>query len=365
MEELAAFLAQRLYPVTPAQAGVQGSRANPAPLDSRVRGNDDGELVRLAQRAAYLAKADLSTGMVGEFPELQGVMGRYYALYPEDPKYREDPQVADAIADHYKPLGPTDTCPTAPASVVVALADKIDALAAFFTVGERPTGSRDPFALRRAALGIIRLIVENRLSLLLGEALFYADTSVLEQTGVGSGVPSVKDAVLPFIAERLKVHLREAGARHDLLAAVFAVDKDDLVRLIERIEALSRFLDTEDGANLLVAYRRAVNIVAIEERRDGRGYDEPEDPRLFDQLQESALSRALGDAGGQVGEFVVREKFDAAMAALATLRQPVDAFFDAVTVNTEDAKLRENRLRLLSRIRAVMNQVADFSQIEG
>ena len=200
----------------------------------------------------------------------------------------------------------------------------------------------------------------------LGQALSYADILVLEQIGGGSVLRSVKDATLPFIADRLKVHLREEGARHDLLAAVFAVDKDDLKRLLVRVDALAKFLDTDDGANLLVAYRRAANIVAIEQRRDGRSYDDrDDDPALFDQAEERSLSRALGDIGGQAGELVLREEFDAAMERLASMRRPVDEFFDKVTVNTDDRALRENRLRLLSRIRNVMNQVADFSQIEG
>jgi glycyl-tRNA synthetase beta chain len=363
IERLAGFLAQQLYPgVTPAQAGVQGERSETRTLDSRVRGNDDRELGRLAQRAAHLAKADLSTGMVGEFPELQGVMGRYYALHD-----REDERVADAIADHYKPQGPNDSCPTAPVSVVVALADKLDALAGFFTIGELPTGSRDPFALRRAALGVIRLILENHLRLLLGQGFSFAVANLgpgIHRNGPEQG--SVKDLLLSFIADRLKVHLREQGVRHDLIAAVFALSEDDLIRLLARVDALERFLDTDDGANLLVAYRRAANIVAIEERRDDRPYnDQDEDLTVLAEAEEKTLSRALGEIGGRAGEHVIREKFEEAMAALATLRRPVDEFFDRVTVNTDDPALRENRLRLLSRIRAVMNQVADFSQIEG
>ena len=361
IEKLAGVLAKQLAPqltVTPAEAGVQGGDAKPAALDSRVRGND--ELVELAQRAARLAKADLSTGMVGEFPELQGVMGRYYALHDG-----EDPRVAAAIAEHYKPLGPNDTCPTAPVSIILALADKIDALAAFFSIGEAPTGSRDPFALRRAALGVIRLIVSNRLRLSLGQTLSYADITVLQQTGGRSVQRSIREAVLPFIAERLNVHLHEEGARHDLLAAVFAVDKDDLVRLLARVDALSRFLDTDDGANLLVAYRRAANIVAIEERRDSRKYDDLVDPSGFKLPEETALYQRLGGIAVALKAFLESENFEGAMNRLATLRRPVDEFFEKVTVNTDDRRLRENRLQLLSRIRNVMNQVADFSQIEG
>src|SRR5216684_3052748 len=354
VERLATFLAKQIYPpVTPAQAGVQGNRHGHAALDSRFRGNDDGELGRLAQRAAHLAKADLSTDMVGEFPELQGVIGRYYALNDG-----EDPCVADAIADHYKPLGPGDSCPTAPVSVVVALADKLDALAAFFAIGEPPTGSRDPFALRRAALGAIRLILENRLRLPLAGAFARAGDAL------GPEYPDPTGELLAFIADRLKVHLREKGARHDLIAAVFALAEDDLVRLLARVAALARFLASEDGSNLLVAYRRAANIVAIEEKKGGWSAGEV-DPMLLRQPEEKALADRLAEVAARAGEALEGEDFAEAMAALALLRQPVDAFFDKVTVNTDDARLRENRLRLLSRIRAVMNQVADFSQIEG
>jgi glycyl-tRNA synthetase beta chain len=288
-------------------------------------------------------------------------MGRYYALNDG-----EDPRVAEAIAEHYKPLGPNDSCPTAPVSVTVGLADKIDALAGFFTIGEQPTGSRDPFALRRAALGVIRLILENGLRLPLGHGFAHAVVNL--GSGILGDAPeqgSVKDLLLAFIPDRVKVHLREAGVRHDLIAAVFALAEDDLVRLLARVDALQKFLGIEDGANLLVAYRRASNIVAIEERRDGCSYDSDAEPSLLHQGEEQVLARTLATIGGSVGQALIRERFDEAMAALASLRQPVDEFFERVTVNTDDAALRENRLRLLSRIRAVMNQVADFSQIEG
>ena len=362
VERLAGFLAEHLYPVAPAQAGVQEHEAESVALDSRLRGNDGGDLARLAQRAARLAKADLSTGMVGEFPELQGVMGRYYALNDG-----EDPRVADAVADHYKPLGPNDSCPADPVSVVVALADKLDALAGFFAIAELPTGSRDPFALRRAALGVIRLILEDGLRLPLGHC--FATAVVNLGSGILENAPeqgSVNDLLLAFIADRLKVHLREQGVRHDLIAAVFALDEDDLVRLLARVGALQKFLVSDDGANLLVAYRRAANIVAIEERRDKRRYDdETDNPAALVAPEEVRLSRALGQIGGQVGDPTRNDNFEVAMAALAALRRPVDEFFDKVTVNTEDRALRENRLRLLSRIRAVMDQVAIFSEIEG
>ncbi|HZU89461.1 MAG TPA: glycine--tRNA ligase subunit beta [Stellaceae bacterium] len=306
-----------------------------------------------SRRAAFLAKADLSTGMVGEFPELQGVIGRYYALADG-----EDPRVAQAIAEHYKPLGPTDTCPTAPDSIVVALADKIDALASFFAVGEKPSGSRDPFALRRAAQGIIRIALENKRRMAL-KPLFIVGANFF-----AINAEKTADELLDFVADRLKVHLREQGVRHDLIAAVFALGEDDLVRLLARVEALREFLDTEDGANLLVAYRRAANIVAIEEKRDGRRYDGPVDATLFRQPEEAKLYCRLNEMGALEGR-LAHERFDLAMAELATLRRPVDEFFAKVTVNAVESELRENRLRLLSRIRATMNRVADFSQIEG
>jgi glycyl-tRNA synthetase beta chain len=314
----------------------------------------DGERSR---RAVQLAKADLSTGMVGEFPELQGVMGRYYALYDG-----EDRTVADAIAEHYRPAGPNDDCPAAPLSIVAALADKIDSVVAFFSIGERPTGSRDPFALRRAALGIIRLVIENGLRLPLAAAFRRAHSTL------GLEVPDPTGELLNFIAERLRVHLREQGIAHDLIAAVFEQPgkrEDDLVRLLARVAALRTFLISEDGANLLIAYRRASNIVGIEERRDDRGYDGDIDPMLLRQAEERMLAARLAEVGERAGTFLRREEFEAAMAELARLRRPVDDFFDKVTVNCDDAALRENRLRLLSGIRATLNQVADFSQIEG
>ncbi len=357
---LAAFLAEQLHrSVAPAKAGVQGQMVDAVALGSRFRGNDDGELSRLAQRAARLAKADLSTGMVGEFPELQGVIGRYYALNDG-----EDPRVAEAIADHYKPQGPGDTCPAAPVSVIVALADKLDSLAAFFAIDEEPTGSRDPFALRRAAQGVIRLVLENRLRLSLLQG-FHCIAEAL-----GEDYPDEAGNATAFIIDRLKVHRRTGGVRHDLINAAFrpAVGgkgiEGDLVRLLALADALGTFLHTDDGANLLVAYRRASNIVSIEEKKGGWVHGEV-DPNLFQQPQEKAVASRLGKTSARADEALEREDFTAAMTALATLRRPVDEFFDQVTVNTDDRALRENRLRLLSRIRAVMNQVADFSQIEG
>jgi glycyl-tRNA synthetase beta chain len=306
----------------------------------------------LCRRAARLAKADLSTGMVGEFPELQGIMGRYYALNDG-----EDPRVADAIADHYKPLGPNDSVPTAPESIVVSLSDKIDALIQFFSAGERPTGSGDPFALRRAALGLIRIVLENGLRIELRKQFITA------QLG-GAANDGLADELVAFIADRLKVHLREQGVRHDLVSAVFALNEDDLVRLLARVGELQAFLDREDGANLLTAYRRASNIVAIEERKDGP-HDGEIDYDAFELPEERSLSRNLSEVSKRARLFLEDEKFDHTMTTLSRLRRSVDEFFDKVTVNVDDKKLRENRLRLLARIRATMNQVADFSQIEG
>jgi glycyl-tRNA synthetase beta chain len=300
--------------------------------------------------AVWLAKADLSTGMVGEFPELQGVMGRYYALHDG-----EDKEVADAIAEHYSPLGPGDRCPTAPVSVTVALADKLDTLANFFAIDEKPTGSKDPYALRRAALGVIRLIIENKLRLRL-LPVFHA--------AVGKGAPSAE--LLDFFADRLKVALRDQGVRHDLIAAVFALGgEDDLVRLLARVEALGAFLKSEDGANLLTAYRRASNIVRIEEGKDKTPYADAPNPALFKEPAENVLAEKLKLATAESGKALEAEEFAGAMAALARLRVPVDEFFSKVTVNADDRELRANRLRLLSQIRDTLNRVADFSKIEG
>ncbi len=302
------------------------------------------------RRAAELMKADLSTGMVGEFPELQGIMGRYYALHDG-----EAPEVADAIAEHYSPLGPSDRCPSAPASVVVALADKIDTLAQFFAIDEKPTGSKDPFALRRAALGVIRLILENKLRI-----------ALIPVFRAASGKTDVSADLLDFFADRLKVALRDQGVRHDLIAAVFALgNEDDLVRLLARVDALGAFLGTDDGANLLTAYRRASNIVRIEEKKDGTSYNDPPDRDRFAQAEEFALAMRLGNATTRSTAALEQGDFGGAMSALAALRAPVDDFFNKVTVNAEDKALRQNRLRLLSQIRDTLNRVADFSQIEG
>ncbi len=304
--------------------------------------------------AARLAKADLSTGLVGEFPDLQGVMGAYYARHDG-----ESEAVAAAIAEHYSPLGPSDDCPSKPESVCVALADKIDSLVGFWLIDEKPTGSKDPYALRRAALGVIRLIIENKLRLPLLDAF----NQSRELYGKGD---AVGPDLLAFFADRLKVHLREQGVKHDHIDAVFALGgEDDLVRLLARVSALSEFLDSDDGGNLLTAYRRAANILKIEEKKDATSYAaQPSDTLLKDD-EERALYSALEDAAPAIAEKVAAEDFTGAMAALAGLRAPVDAFFDKVTVNTDDAKVRENRLKLLSMIRTALEGVADFSKIEG
>jgi glycyl-tRNA synthetase beta chain len=312
-----------------------------------------------ASRAALLAKADLLSGVVGEFPEVQGIMGRYYALGEG-----ENASVADAIAEHYKPLGPTDSCPTAPVSVAVALADKLDTLVGFFAIDEKPTGSKDPYALRRAALGIIRLVLENRLRLNLTE-VFQASHGFYRVGGFAAA-DAVAGDLLAFFADRLKVTLRDQGVRHDLVDAVFALGgEDDLVRLLARVKALQEFVGSEDGANLLTAYKRASNIVRIEEKKDGKAYDQPVDAALLTLAEEKDLYGALTDAAATAKPLLDNEDFTGTMGALARLRGPVDAFFDKVTVNAEDAALRANRLRLLSQIRATLNTVADFSKIEG
>jgi glycyl-tRNA synthetase beta chain len=327
-------------------------------LAGYVPGADAGR----SGRAVRLAKADLSSGMVGEFPELQGIMGRYYALHDG-----EEQSIAEAIGDHYKPLGPNDAVPAAPNSIVAALADKIDSLVTFFAIDEKPTGSRDPFGLRRAALGIIRLILENKLRLPLGLSFAKAVEGLRTQKPE-IPVGSLSYEITAFIADRLKVHLREQGVRHDLIAAAFAqvgAAEDDLVRLLKRVDALGAFIASEDGANLLVAYRRASNIVGIEERKDTRRYDGEPDAALLRLSEEKALDMRLAEVEDRAGTLLENEEFETAMSELARLRRRVDDFFDKVTVNTEDAALRENRLRLLSRIRATLNRVADFSQIEG
>ncbi|MGE3530098.1 MAG: glycine--tRNA ligase subunit beta, partial [Methyloceanibacter sp.] len=307
----------------------------------------------LAERAAILAKADLVSLMVGEFPELQGVMGRYYALDQE-----ENPAVAAAIAAHYKPLGPSDEVPREPVAIALALADKLDALIGFWSIGEKPTGSKDPYALRRAALGIIRIVLENKVRLPL-LAQFRAETR-----GKMRQNDETAKNLLAFFADRLKVHLREEGARHDLVDAVFALGGDDLLMIVARVDALGRFLETEDGEHLLTGTKRAINILRIEEKKDGVTYGEAPDASLLKRSEEQALAKAVDQVERSASAAIAREDFAAAMAEMAKLRAPVDAFFDSVTVNTQEPDLRANRLRLLNRIRATTLAVADFSKIE-
>jgi glycyl-tRNA synthetase beta chain len=310
----------------------------------------------LARDAARLAKADLVTGMVGEFPELQGAMGRYYALHDG-----EDRLVADAIRDHYAPRGPTDAVPTADVSIAVALADKLDLLVGFFAIGERPTGSSDPYALRRAALGIIRIIRENDLRLQL-VPLIEAAGRAWHHLGVH---PVPPQEILDFLAERLRVQLRAEGERHDVLAAVFAAGgDDDFTRLLARTDAVAALLRSGDGANLLTAYRRAANILRIEERKDGERHDAEPDGALFMQPEEVELYRQLQDVR-IVQRLINDEKYSEAMRLMAQLRSPLDAFFDKVTVNAPQSDLRRNRLRLLHKARSTMDGIADFARIEG
>ncbi|QPF90051.1 glycine--tRNA ligase subunit beta [Bradyrhizobium commune] len=313
--------------------------------------------VAKATRAAHLAKADLLTEVVGEFPEVQGLMGKYYAL-----AQGEDASVAAACEEHYKPQGPADRVPTDPVSVVVALADKIDTLVGFWTIDEKPTGSKDPYALRRAALGVIRLIVENalRLSLMKVAASALAGLSVKP-----ADAEKLPGDLLAFFADRLKVQLREQGARHDLVDAVFALGgQDDLLMIVRRVEALGKFLESDDGKNLLAGTKRASNILSIEEKKDKRTFDGAPDAALYSLAEEKALAKAIGEVKAEASTAVAREDFAAAMSAMAKLRPPVDAFFEKVRVNDDDAKVRENRLKLLNEIRSATRAVADFSKIQ-
>jgi glycyl-tRNA synthetase beta chain len=333
-------------------------------------------------RAARLAKADLLTEVVGEFPELQGLMGKYYAL-----AQGENASVAAASEEHYKPQGPNDRVPTDPVSIAVALADKIDTLVGFWAIDEKPTGSKDPFALRRAALGIIRLILENRLRLSLSglarnhqelvhdqvhgdKAAFNVVTK--EDGGIDLVNPrdvsidaSLVNNLLSFFADRLKGQLREQGARHDLVDAVFALEgQDDLLMVVRRVEALGKFLDTDDGKNLLAGTKRAANILRIEEKKDGRAYDGAPDAALYSLDEEKTLATAIDQVKVEASAAVAQEDFAGAMSAMAKLRPAVDAFFDKVKVNDDDRQVRENRLKLLNEIRAATRAVADFSKIQ-
>jgi glycyl-tRNA synthetase beta chain len=320
---------------------------------------DEQDYVLKVRRAARLAKADLLTEVVGEFPELQGLMGKYYAL-----AQGEDASVAAASEEHYKPQGPNDRVPTDPVSVAVGLADKIDTLVGFWAIDEKPTGSKDPYALRRAALGVIRLIVENTLRL---SSLKVARSAIsgLLTSQAPVDADKLPTDLLSFFADRLKVQLREQGARHDLVDAVFALEgQDDLLMVVRRVEALGKFLDTDDGKNLLAGTKRAANILRIEEKKDEKAYDGTPDPALYSLAEEKTLAKAIDQAKAGASAAVAKEDFASAMSAMAKLRPAVDAFFDKVKVNDDDASVRENRLKLLNEIRAATRAVADFSRIQ-
>ena len=300
---------------------------------------DDAGTKAKAVQAAWLAKADLGSGMVGEFPELQGIMGAYYA-----DKEGLDPEIVDAIRQHYRPQGPSDDVPVQAVAATVALADKLDTLVSFFAIDEKPTGSRDPYALRRAALGVIRILLQTRTRLPL-KTVASAD-------------------LLAFFADRLKVLLREQGQRHDLVDAVFALGDDDLVRIVSRVDHLDRFLGSEDGKNLLAGYKRAVNILRAEEKKAALPSGEPVDMPGAPP-EEGALINMAGHVQIEVGKALEREDYEGAMRELANLREPVDAFFDKVLVNSDMPEERDNRLRLLVKVRDAMGRVADFSQVTG
>lgn len=359
--------------------GTQGARIGRVAALAREIAPAVGADPAVAERAARLAKADLASQMVFEFPELQGVMGRYYAE-----RAGEDPAVAAAAPEHYQPLGPSDAVPAAPVSVAVALADKLDMLTGFWAIDEKPTGSKDPFALRRAGLGVIRTLLENGLRLPLLPVLLAPvrrNRAAMAALGpVADGTPPdlsderverecalvLAGDLLGFLAERLKVHLRGEGVRHDVIDACFQLGgQDDLVLLVARVRAVQGFLETEEGANLLVGYRRAVNILAQEERKDGVEYSLDPDPRFAETAEEKALFAGLDAAEPGIVAALAAEDFGEAMRALAGLRAPIDAFFETTTVNVENATVRRNRLCLLNRIRVVMGRVAAFSAVEG
>jgi glycyl-tRNA synthetase beta chain len=313
---------------------------------------------KLARIAARLCKADLASGMVGEFPELQGVMGGYYV------RQEGVDAVADAVRDHYKPLGPSDSVPTAPLSVTVALADKLDTLTGFFAIGEKPTGSRDPFGLRRATLGVIRLVLTLDRPVPLKQVVAMALPAFAGVASPGGAETLVGD-LLAFFADRLKVLLRDEGKRHDLVDAVFALGDDDLVRIVARVEALDGFLKTDDGASLLAGYKRASNILRIEEKKDGVSYVGAPEVLAGSAPEEAALMAALAAVSPQIDTAIAQENYTSAMIALSQLRRPLDDFFDKVFVNDPDIAVRRNRLLLLSQIRAAADRVADFSRITG
>jgi glycyl-tRNA synthetase beta chain len=329
-----------------------------------------GADAKKAKRAAVLCKADLLTEVVGEFPELQGLMGKYYAE-----AQGEDEAVAHACEDHYKPKGPDDLVPSDPVSIAVALADKLDTLVGFWAIDERPTGSKDPYALRRAALGVIRIVIDNKLRLPLNPIIQSRMVTLRgqmpssvsgAQAFAAPDTTGARQSLLDFFADRLKTQLRDNGSRHDLVDAVFAVGgQDDILLIVRRVEALGKLLDTEDGKNLLAGFKRATNIIRIEEKKDNREYTGAPDSKRYELPEEKALAQAIDVAKADATAAVAHEDFEGAMRAMAKLRPYVDAFFDKVTVNVDDKALRENRLKLLNEIRAATRAVADFSKIEG
>ncbi|MDE2515630.1 MAG: glycine--tRNA ligase subunit beta [Rhodospirillales bacterium] len=343
-----------------AKLGTQGQRVRRLVAACAGIGPAVGADAHLASQAALLSKADLATGMVGEFPELQGVMGRYYALH-----FGQPAAVADAIRDHYAPRGPSDAVPSAPVSIALALADKLDQLVGFFAIGEKPGGSGDPYALRRAGLGVIRILTENGLGAGLRGLIAQASEQYPSSIVSDAARPALVEEVFTFLIERLRVQLRAQGKRHDILAAVFAAGTDDaLPHLLARMTALEAVLATPEGADLLAGARRAMNILRIESRKDGPFEGAP-DAALFAEPAEHALAAAAEAAAARIGPACAADDHATAMTALASLRGPLDAFFADVTVNAPDPALRRNRLQLLARVRAIMDGVADFSQIEA
>jgi glycyl-tRNA synthetase beta chain len=320
-----------------------------------------GADVAKVRRAAQLCKADLLTDVVGEFPELQGLMGKYYAE-----AQGEDEAVAHASEDHYKPKGPDDLVPADPVSVAVALADKLDTLVGFWLIDEKPTGSKDPYALRRAALGVIRIVIDNRLPLNLRYLANWHATNAFARKE--EDVREKVDTLMSFFEDRLTVQLREQKARHDLVGAVLdtgsLVGEAKLISIVDRVEALGKFLDTDDGRNLLAGYKRATNILRIEEKRDSATFAGEPEAGLYRDAEERELAKAIDLAKTEAAAAVAQEDFAAAMSAMAKLRPHVDAFFEKVTVNTDDKAVRANRLKLLNEIRAATLAVADFSKIE-
>jgi glycyl-tRNA synthetase beta chain len=350
--------------------GTQAARiARIRALAGQLSAIVDAEAAK-AERAADLCKADLLTDVVGEFPELQGLMGRYYAE-----AQNEDEAVAHACEDHYKPKGPDDLVPAEPVSIAVALADKIDTLTGFWAIFEPPTGSKDPYALRRAALGVIRIVLDNEIRINLRKIFHSRLTGWFESLTprvhkftseqISESSKAASSDLLAFFADRLKVQLRDQGARHDLVDAVFSLCQDDLLMIVRRVDALGKFLDSDDGKNLLAGYKRATNIIRIEEKKDKREYTGAPEPQKYELPEEKALAEAIDVAKKEASAAVAKEDFSAAMLAMAKLRPRVDAFFDKVTVNVDNKGLRENRLKLLNEIREATRSVADFSKIEG